>query len=123
MNIQVYLLLALAIIFNALANIVVKWAMRGENDIFSHGYIEAFRAIASNYWAWAGIALFGLAFILYSLVLTKMNLSIAYPIMTSLGLVIISVVSIFAFQESFSLIQAGGIVLIIGGVWLVSLGL
>lgn len=121
MNIHVYWLLALAILFNALANIVVKWAMQGETQIFAHGVVAALRSLAANYGVWAGVALFALAFVLYSMVLTRVNLSVAYPVMTSLGLVIISLVSVFVFREVLTFVQIGGIVLIIAGVWLVSM--
>jgi multidrug transporter EmrE-like cation transporter len=63
-----------------------------------------------------------LAFVLYSIVLTRVNLSIAYPVMTSLGLVIISLVSILVFKEVITGVQAGGLLLIVIGVWLVSFG-
>lgn len=122
LSIQLYWLLGLAVLFNSLANIVIKWAMRGESQLFAEGLVAALKSLATNYWAWGGIALFGLAFILYSLVLTKVNLSIAYPVMTSLGLVIISLVSLLVFKEVITSTQVGGLLLIIIGVWLVSLG-
>ncbi|MGE5422383.1 MAG: DMT family transporter [Ignavibacteriales bacterium] len=119
MNIQFYLLLALAIVFNALANIVLKWAMRGQAGVNETG-ASIIKGLLTNYWAWGGIALFGLAFVLYSVVLTKINLSIAYPVMTSMGLVIISIVSVLTFKEVITSWQLVGLVLIIAGVWLVS---
>lgn len=121
-GIQIYWLLGLAVLFNALANIVIKWAMRGESSLFAGGVGLTVKSLATNYGLWGGIALFGLAFVLYSIVLTRVNLSIAYPVMTSLGLVIISLVSILVFKEVITGVQAGGLLLIIIGVWLVSLG-
>jgi len=121
-NLHIYLLLALAVLFNSLANIAVKWAMRGQAGLFSAGLGHALRSLLTNYWVWLGLALFGVAFILYSLVLTRFNLSMAYPVMTSLGLVIISLVSALVFKEVITGIQAGGLLLIIIGVWLVSSG-
>lgn len=121
MNIQFYFLLALAIVLNAMANIVLKWAMRGQAGAAGQG-TAVIKGLLNNYWAWGGIALFGLAFVLYSVVLTKINLSIAYPVMTSLGLVIISVVSVLFFKEVITNWQMVGLLLIIIGVWLVSAG-
>lgn len=122
LSIQVYWLLGLAVLLNALANITVKWAMRGESSLFAQGLGTAVKSLATNYGLWGGVALFGLAFVLYSLVLSRVNLSIAYPVMTSLGLVIISLVSILVFKEVITGVQAGGLLLIIIGVWLVSFG-
>lgn len=122
LSIQVYWLLGLAVLLNALANITVKWAMRGESSLFAEGLGTAVKSLATNYGLWGGIALFGLAFVLYSVVLSRVNLSIAYPVMTSLGLVIISLVSVLVFKEVITGVQAGGLLLIIIGVWLVSFG-
>ena len=122
LSIQLYWLLGLAVLFNALANVTIKWAMHGESSLFAEGFSTAVKGLAVNYWLWAGLALFGLAFVLYSLVLTRVNLSIAYPVMTSLGLVIISLVSVLVFKEVITGVQAGGLLLIIIGVWLVSFG-
>ncbi|MGE5543811.1 MAG: DMT family transporter [Bacillota bacterium] len=122
LSINVYWLLGMAVLFNALANIVIKWAMQGKSVLFAEGLGTTVKNLAANYWLWGGIILFGLAFILYSLVLARINLSIAYPVMTSLGLVIITLVSILVFKEVITGLQAGGLLLIIIGVWLVSFG-
>jgi multidrug transporter EmrE-like cation transporter len=69
---------------------------------------------------WAGLISFGLALAAYSLVLTRLNLSIAYPIMVSMGLVIVVLISGFYLNESISVMQILGFSLIVTGVWLVA---
>lgn len=120
MNGKFYLILAAAIVFNALANILLKMGMQGRSGLLAGGAGQALKSIALNPLAVSGILSFGLAFVLYSLVLTRVNLSVAYPVMTSLGLVIVSLVSVLLFREQLSALQAGGIALIIVGVWLVA---
>ena len=69
---------------------------------------------------WGGIFSFGLALVAYNMVLTRLNLSVAYPIMVSMGLIIVVLVSYFVLSESITWIQVVGFVLIIAGVWMVA---
>jgi multidrug transporter EmrE-like cation transporter len=123
LNIRFYVILALAILFNALANITLKWGVGQGSPLIIPDPLAAIKYFAANVWVWLGIALFGLAFVLYSVVLTRINLSVAYPVMTSMGLVLISLVSVLVFHEAISFWQTGGMVLIVIGVWLVSAGI
>ena len=50
----------------------------------------------------------------------KTDLSVAYPIMTSLGFVIVVLVSWLFLKETITLIQFTGLALIIAGVWMVA---
>jgi len=56
----------------------------------------------------------------YGYVLSKMNLSIAYPLMTSIGFLIVTLVSWVFLKETITLIQIGGFILILLGVWMVA---
>jgi multidrug transporter EmrE-like cation transporter len=56
----------------------------------------------------------------YSFALSRLDLSIAYPIMTSLGLVIVALASILLFGETFNGPKIAGTLLIIFGVILLT---
>ena len=109
--------MAFAILFNATANILIKVSM---SRISGSGAASILAAALSQPVFWAGLISFGLALAAYSLVLTRLNLSIAYPIMVSMGLVIVVLVSGFYLNESISILQILGFALIIAGVWLVA---
>jgi len=64
---------------------------------------------------------FGVAFIFYSVVLTKMKLGVAYPIMTSAGFAIVTVAAVFLFDERLSAMKLMGIAVIAVGIWLVAI--
>lgn len=115
------LFLILAILFNAFANIVIKVGMIEQKTIFDKGVISALITIISNPYAIAGIFSFGIAFILYSGVLSTMDLSVAYPIMTGTGFLIVLIASIFLFKETVTIFRLLGIISIIGGITLISL--
>ena len=114
---QGYPILALAILFNATANVLIKVSM---SRISGSGAAAILTAAISRPAFWAGLISFGLAFGAYSMVLTRLNLSIAYPIMVSMGLIIVVLVSGFYLNESISILQILGFALIITGVWLVA---
>ncbi len=68
----------------------------------------------------AGITCFALGLAAYNYVLIKTDLSVAYPIMTSVGYVIVLLASWLLLKESITFIQSAGIALIIAGVWMVA---
>ncbi len=114
-----WLILAFAIIANAAANISIKAgmlrfaAMDAETSIIKKVIMQPY--------LWLGASCFGLALLAYSYTLSKMDLSVAYPIMTSVGLLVVALASFLMFQESFTALKILGTVLIIAGVILVSL--
>ena len=66
-----------------------------------------------------GLAFFGIALIGYRFVLGKgLKLSLAYPVFTSSGFIIVLIASAILFKERLSLTQWLGIAFIIIGVWL-----
>lgn len=66
------------------------------------------------------IASYGLGVIFYMFMLSRLDLSFLYPVMTALGLIIAAFVSATFFREQISLARLGGIVVMIIGVFLVS---
>ncbi|MBN1779752.1 EamA family transporter [bacterium] len=115
---QGYLILGAAIVLNATANILIKVGMSriGQADHLKDLLV---RAIAQPVFI-GGILSFGLALASYSIVLSRLNLSIAYPLMVSLGLIIVVLASYFFLNETITAIQMLGFLCIIAGVWMVA---
>lgn len=113
-----YVIFIIAIVLNAVANILMKaGALKPkENTQVS----EVFFNMILNPVIIAGILCFGLGLAAYNYVLIKTDLSVAYPIMTSVGYVIVILASWLFFKESLTFIQLAGIALIIIGVWMVA---
>jgi multidrug transporter EmrE-like cation transporter len=57
--------------------------------------------------------------IFYMFMLSRLDLSYLYPMMTALGLVLATLISSFVFQEQVSLLRLGGIVVVILGIFMV----
>ncbi len=66
-----------------------------------------------------GFTFFGVSSLIWIKVLTRMELSTAYPLV-SLGYILVAVLSYFLFQENFSITKIAGILVIVTGVILIS---
>jgi multidrug transporter EmrE-like cation transporter len=112
------IVLIMAIVFNALANILIKVGMLKAGRLES--IPDAVKYALGQPFLYAGVVSFGLALVAYSIVLSKLNLSVAYPIMVSMGLIIVVLVSYFALKETITFLQIAGFIFIIAGVWMVA---
>ena len=82
--------------------------------------VAGLKAFITNPIIWAGLVSFGLALMFYTYVLTKMNLSVAYPLMTSLGFLIVVSFSVLYFHENVQIAQIIGLVLVLLGLYLIA---
>jgi multidrug transporter EmrE-like cation transporter len=115
-----WILLSVSLVLNATGNILAKYAMK---DAPSNQGLYALALYALTNWkVWLGIICFGLAFGGYAIVLSKLDISLAYPIMTTGGFLIIITASFFLFSENLSLTKLIGISLMIAGIWIISRG-
>ena len=113
-----YFVLSLAILLNAVANILMKVAMLKQEK--ATDIITMVTQSLSNPVLFLGLISFGLALVAYCYVLAKINLSIAYPLMTSLGFLIVILASWLFLGENISKLQMVGFLCIIAGVWMVA---
>jgi multidrug transporter EmrE-like cation transporter len=115
-----YIILGFAIIFTVAAQLLIK------NGLVSLGGVQMnaqqlFRLVGyifKNAYLLTGVVSFGVAFVLWLVVLSRMQLSIAYAISTSLNLCLVALLSVFIFGDRLTTPQVIGTVLIIGGIFL-----
>lgn len=88
----------------------------GEFDFSFSNIINLVPQALKNPWFLGGIVLFVISFLSYILVLSKMQLNVAYPIMVSAGIVLISLASWFILKEPYSQAQLIGIAVIVLGI-------
>jgi undecaprenyl phosphate-alpha-L-ara4N flippase subunit ArnF len=117
-----YLFLAAALTLNALANVLIKYSMEDRaRPLFAvQGTVLA---PVASYLTWsflAGIFCFAMNLLCYSLALRTLKLSIAYPLMVSLGYIAILIFQwMFQMGERLTLYQYVGVGLILVGIWFV----
>ena len=113
-----YVIFTLSIVLNALANILMKVGALKDKD--SNQIVDVVTNMATNPIIISGIICFALGLAAFNYVLIKINLSVAYPINTSLGFVLVVLVSWLFLKETITPIQISGIGLIIVGVFMVA---
>lgn len=69
-----------------------------------------------------GIFLFGISFILYTYLISKYDLGYIIPLLTALVYILIFIASYFFFQEAITIVKICGVILILGGITMLSLG-
>lgn len=111
--------LIFALLANASANVLIRWGMK-DLELSLAQPVEALKSILLNVRVMSGIALFAMNVLAYAYALSKIRLSVAYPVMTSLGLIIVLLLSWQLMGERITPVQVGGTALIIGGVVLVA---
>lgn len=113
-----YVYLGAALTLNACANVLIKYSMsRGVRPLFPIG------GAAAPFLSWSYLlALFCFAANLacYSMALKSLKISLAYPLMVSLGYLVILAFGWFLFGERLSVVQYVGVAVILAGVWLVA---
>jgi len=117
---QLYLISLIPILTAATAQVFFKKGVLtlGELSFSVQGFLGLIPRIFQNIWLMSGMALFGIAFLIYLFVLSKFQLNIIYPILVSSGIVIISLASWVFFKEALSWLQILGIVFIVFGIFL-----
>lgn len=107
-----FLVLLLSVGFNAIGQLLFKASRLAQPDA---SIIQLFFQVE----LWGGLVLYGLSAVTWLWVLSKVPLSYAYPIL-ALSFPIVVALSAFTFSETVSLVQAGGLALIIVGVSLLA---
>jgi multidrug transporter EmrE-like cation transporter len=119
-QVQIIIIFCIAVIFNALANILIKSSSLNDSIVPPEaGGIMGLVSAFFNPIFIGGLACFGFALIGYRFVLGKgLKLSLAYPVFTSSGFIVVLILSAFLFKERLTWTQWTGIAFIMVGVWL-----
>ena len=110
-------ILILGIASNAAASVLVKMATMAPRKFPS---VSDPMAAFGNWPFWAGLALYGVAFLLYAAALSRLPLNVAHPILTSGAVATVAVCSLLIFREPFHWTTVAGIALVILGVALIT---
>jgi multidrug transporter EmrE-like cation transporter len=117
---QLFLMFALAVGANAIGTILIKIGTGKIGDIsFS---LSSAADILKNIYILGGILLYAISFPAYNYILQKLNVSVAFPIFMSASFATVVIISFFFLKESVSILQAAGLLLVIGGIVLLARG-
>jgi len=102
---------------SALAQVSMKWGMSGLDN--TQGIWPTYWQAIRSGWVHLGLFLYGASAIIWLIVLTKLDISLVYP-MVSLGFIFTILAGVFLLSEPFSLVRALAFFLIIAGVILLA---
>jgi multidrug transporter EmrE-like cation transporter len=83
------------------------------------GLVSNLVTMIGNLWLWAAMVCYAISILLWMAVLSKVEVSFAYPFL-SIGYVVAALVGYQFFGESLSLVRIAGIAVICVGVYLIS---
>lgn len=119
---QVFLLFAISICTTVGAHLCFKKGILklGELNFSFSGIFPFILNILQNVWILVGIFLFGISFFLWLFIISKIQLNVAYPVIFSCEVVLVTAASWFLFKEYLSLWQIFGIVFVMLGIFLLT---
>jgi drug/metabolite transporter (DMT)-like permease len=123
LTLKILLLLVFTDILETFTQLCFKKTSLAEGNVVLSGIfnvLEFIRTAACSPFLWLGLASVFLTFVIWSSVLSKIDLSIAVPIASS-SYILVPLASIIFFHETLSFLRWIGIFFIIAGVILVSL--
>jgi len=109
------------VLLNAAAQLSLKAGMRriGHFDFVWANFVPIGLQVAGNIFVLGGIFLYVVSVAVWLLVLSRVEVSFAYPLL-SVGYIVNAVAGYYLFQENLSMTRVTGIAIIIIGVYLVT---
>ena len=114
-----YLLVVISVLLAVTGQLLMKKGMMMFGTFPASQLIQKLIPIFLNPYVFFGFACFGISSIFWLVVLSRLQLSLVYP-MVSLAYVLVALASIIFFRESVSLIRWLGIFIIMLGVFFIS---
>jgi multidrug transporter EmrE-like cation transporter len=112
--------IVVAVLTGALAQTLMKLGTRQVGSFGGLAFFQYLLKLLTTPLILAAIASYGFGVIFYMFMLSRLDLSFLYPVMTALGLVFTSIISAVVLGEQLSLLRLGGITLMVAAVFLVS---
>jgi multidrug transporter EmrE-like cation transporter len=116
MNLSTIALVLTAVLLNTAAQFVLKAGAQRLSQLTNPDWLQILMAAALSPHILGGLTLYVASFGLWIGVLAKLDVSVAYP-MLSLGYVLAAVVAYFWLGEAVTLNKAVGIALVVAGVY------
>jgi multidrug transporter EmrE-like cation transporter len=113
-----WLILLLGIASNASASALIKEAMSPLRKMPS---LSEPLVLFTNWPLFLGLALYGSAFVLYAVALSKFPLSFAHPALTAGSIALVALLSVIFFGEKLNALNMLGLLAIITGVILLTI--
>lgn len=108
-----------SVLLNCLAQLLIKKGMLAAGEMSVLTMMHSLGTLITNVWLWLAMLSYGISILLWMSVLSKTEVSFAYPFL-SIGYVVSAIAGYFFFNESITAVRIAGIVIICLGVVLIS---
>ncbi|MCD8182038.1 MAG: SMR family transporter [Bacteroides sp.] len=113
------LLILISVLLNCAAQLCIRKGMLLVGEVGMSGLVHNIGGMLMNLWLWAAMFCYAVSILMWMAVLSKVEVSFAYPFL-SIGYVVAAVVGYYFFGESLTLTRIMGILVICIGVYLIS---
>lgn len=113
------IMILLSVLLNCAAQLFMRKGMLLVGEVGVGNLVSNLGAMICNLWLWSAMACYGISILLWMAVLSKVEVSFAYPFL-SIGYVVAAIIGWHFFGESLSLTRIAGILVICVGVYLIS---
>lgn len=113
------LLIVISVLLNCAAQLCMRKGMLIVGEVGMSGLMQNIGCMLTNIWLWAAMCCYGISILMWMIVLSKVEVSFAYPFL-SIGYVVAALAGYYFFGESLSLSRIAGIIVICIGVYLIS---
>ena len=121
MTLSAFALVLIGVLLNAVAQLALKASVSstGAIALSAAATSQAAMRMMSEPWLWIGLACYGVSVVVWILALSRVDVSIAYP-MLSIGYVVNAIAAWALFGEAMSITRMVGIGIIVLGVYVLA---
>lgn len=115
---QIVSMIIISILLSSAAQLLLKYGASSpsiQKAIYSHSILNLFYAMISTPQIILGLLCFGVSLILWIVILSRTDVSYAYPFV-ALGICLTILAGWFFFNESLSMLRIIGVVIVVAGV-------
>ena len=113
------LLILLSVLLNCAAQLLIRKGMMIVGEINASNVMQMFAPMLTNVFLWLALLCYGFSFFLWMVVLSRVEVSYAYPFL-SVGYVITMIAGYAFFAEDINFMRILGVAIICLGVFLIS---
>lgn len=113
------LLILSSVLLNCFAQVFMRKGMLAVGNVDVSTILNSAFAMMTNLWLWLAMVCYGVSIVLWMVVLSKVEVSYAYPFL-SIGYVVAAVIGYCFFAEALTVTRVAGIAVICIGVFLIS---
>lgn len=113
------LLILISVLLNCAAQLCIRKGMMVIGEVSISALVQNLGNMLINLWLWAAMVCYAISILMWMVVLSKVEVSFAYPFL-SIGYVVAALVGYYFFGESLTLTRIAGIIVICIGVILIS---